>query len=65
MTTPLPDPEAVRLAIRRRFLKFGPSADQAMVIVRTVLEDRDAELDKRAAEIELLQSRLAALEDAP
>ena len=44
MTTPLPDTAAVRLAIARRFLKFGPSVDEAMVIVETALGERDAEI---------------------
>ena len=44
MTTPLPDAAAVRRALERRFFKFGPTADEAMVIVGTVLEDRDREI---------------------
>ena len=49
MTTPLPDADAVRLAIRRRFFKYGPSVDEAMVIVRVVLEERDAEIERLRA----------------
>ena len=44
VTAPLPDADAVRLALKRRFFKFGPSVDEAMVIVGTVLEDRDREI---------------------
>ena len=46
MADPLPDAAAVRLAIERRFRKFGPSADEAMVIVDTVLEERDREIER-------------------
>ena len=61
-------PEDVRAALARCFLRNGADrpqwlADLAEPVVRTVLEERDRELDRRAAEIELLQSRLAALED--
>ena len=44
MADPLPDAAAVRLAIKRRFFKYGPSVDEAMVIVDQVLEGRDAEI---------------------
>ena len=63
-------PEDVRAALARCFLRNGADrpqwlADLAEPVVRAVLEERDRELAARAAEIELLQSRLAALEDAP
>ena len=63
-------PEDVRAGLARCFLRNGADrpqwlADLAEPVVRTVLEERDRELAARAAEIELLQSRLAALEDAP
>ncbi len=49
MTTPLPDTAAVRLAIERRFRKFGPSVDEAMVIVETALGERDDEIRRLSA----------------
>jgi hypothetical protein len=52
MTTHLHDPDAVRLALRRRFLKFGPSVDEAMVIVGTVLQERDDEIARLTAALE-------------
>ena len=62
-------PEAVRVALARQFRKASHvplperTADDAMPVIREVLEERDRELAARAAEIELLRSRLAALEE--
>ena len=62
-------PEEIRVALARRFRRASHvalperTADDAMVIVREVLDERDRELAAQAAEIELLRSRLAALED--
>ena len=47
--TDLPGASAVRRAIERRFLKFGPSVEQAMVIIGAVLEERDAEIRRLSA----------------
>ena len=69
----LPEKSAIELAITRQLrsatvdgkcdsalITDDPeaAADKVMSVVRPVLDDRDAE-------IELLRSRLAALEDAP
>ena len=62
--------EDVRDGLARCFLRNGVDrpqwlADLAGPVVRMALDERDRELAAQAAEIELLQSRLAALEDAP
>ena len=51
-------PDAVRLAIRRRFLKFGASVDQAMVIVQGVLEERDAEISRLRDELAMTTAQV-------
>ena len=61
--------EDVRDGLARCFLRNGVDrpqwlADLAGPVVRMALDERDRELDRRAAEIELLWCRLAvALED--
>ena len=61
--------EDVRDGLARCFLRNGVDrpqllADLAGPVVRVALDERDRELAARAAEIELLRSRLAALEEA-
>jgi hypothetical protein len=61
--------EDVRDGLARCFLRNGVArpqllADLAGPVVRMALDERDRELAARAAEIELLGSRLAALEEA-
>ena len=62
--TPLPAADAVRLALERRFRKFGPSAAEAMVIVETALGGRDDVIARLRAACED-EERAAILGDPP
>ena len=55
MTTPLPDAAAVRRAIKRRCMIYGPSEDVVMAIVGPVLEERDAEIARLRDAVEGLR----------
>jgi len=64
MADSLPDADAVRLAIKRRFLKYGASVDEAMVIVETALGGRDDVIARLRAACED-EERAAILGDPP
>ena len=49
MADPLPAADAVRLAIERRFRKFGASVEAAMAIVGPVLDWYDDEIRRLTA----------------
>ena len=49
MTTSLHGPDAVRQAIARRFLKYGATVDEVMVIVGPVLDWYDDEIRRLTA----------------
>ena len=53
--TSLPDAAAVRRALERRHLIYGLTVDQVMSIVVPVLDERDAALKARDAEIARLR----------
>ena len=61
MTAPLPDAAAVRRALERRDLVYGLTVDQVMSVVGPVLEERDAALVARDAEITRLETLTADL----
>ena len=49
MTTPLPDADALRRALKRQFLVNGPSVEAAMAIVGPVLDWYDDEIRRLTA----------------
>ena len=49
MAIPLHGPDAVRQAIARRFLKYGATVDEVMVIVGPVLDWYDDEIRRLTA----------------
>jgi len=49
MADSLPDADAVRRALERRFLIYGPSAEVAMAIVAPVLEEYAREITRLEA----------------
>ena len=55
----LPDAAAVRRALERRDLVYGLTVDQVMSVVGPVLEERDAALVARDAEIGKLRAAMA------